>query len=72
MAKISTKNQITLPVDALRRIGWKPGDEVVVEPEDTDRLTIRRIEKDPSAGLGVFEGLYEPGYLDELRAKERA
>ncbi len=31
-----------------------------------------RIEPDLSQALGVFDGLYEPGYLDLLRSQERA
>ena len=30
MAKVSSKNQVTLPVDVLRAAGLRPGDEVTV------------------------------------------
>jgi hypothetical protein len=33
---------------------------------------VRRVSRDVERALGVFDGLYEPGYLDRLRAGERA
>ena len=72
MQKISSKHQVTLPVTALESAGLKGGDEVVIEAEGTDRIVVRRVSKDANAALGVFDGLYEPGYLERLRSGERA
>ena len=72
MPKVSSKHQITLPVEALKRAGLKVGDEVVIEAEGIDRIVVRRISRDAEKALGVFDGLYEPGYLERLRAGERA
>lgn len=72
MPRISSKNQITLPVETLETAGLKPGDEVTVQADGPDRIVVRRIAPDAERGLGVFDGLYEPGYLDRLRAGERA
>lgn len=72
MPRISTKNQVTLPVESLEAAALRPGDEVVIEAEGTDRIVIHRAAADLSAALGVFDGLYEPGYLDRLRSEERA
>ncbi len=72
MPRISAKHQITLPVEALKRSGLHPGDEVAVESEGSDRIVVRRLSRSPQAGLGVFDGLYEPGYLEHLRSEERA
>jgi bifunctional DNA-binding transcriptional regulator/antitoxin component of YhaV-PrlF toxin-antitoxin module len=72
MPKISSKHQVTLPVESLERSGLGPGDEVAIEAEGTDRIVVRRAERDPAKALGIFDGLYEPGYLEELRAGERA
>ena len=72
MARISSKNQVTLPVESLERAGMKAGDEVAIEAESRDRIVVRKAVRDPARGFGVFEGLYEPGYLDRLRACERA
>ena len=72
MPRISSKHQVTLPVAALEQAGLKEGDEVAIEAEETDRIVVRRVGRDAKAGLGVFDGLYEPGYLEQLRSEERA
>lgn len=71
---ISSKNQITLPVNALREAGLVPGTrlevfvglggEIRLLPADESRL--ERLER----GAGSLTGLYEPGYLEELRRGE--
>ncbi len=72
MPKISSKHQVTLPVESLRAAGLRAGDEVTIEPEGPDRIVVHRAAPDLDAALGVFDGLYEPGYLDRLRSEERA
>lgn len=72
MPRISSKNQVTLPVESLQAAGLCPGDEVVIEAEGDDRIVVHRAAPDLNAALGIFDGLYEPGYLERLRAKERA
>lgn len=66
MPKISSKNQVTLPVDALSDAGLKAGDEVTIEATDEGAIVIRRA-LDIDAAIGIFSGLYEPGYLKKLR-----
>jgi bifunctional DNA-binding transcriptional regulator/antitoxin component of YhaV-PrlF toxin-antitoxin module len=72
MPRISSKNQVTLPVETLNRAGLEVGDEVAIEAEGADRIVVRRVARDVERALGVFDGLYEPGYLEQLRAGERA
>jgi bifunctional DNA-binding transcriptional regulator/antitoxin component of YhaV-PrlF toxin-antitoxin module len=72
MPRISSKHQVTLPVESLERAGLKAGDEVAIEAEGSDRIVVRRALREPEDALGVFDGLYEPGYLDKLRSGERA
>jgi len=72
MSRISSKHQVTLPVESLERAGLKPGDEVRIEAEGPDRIVVQRIAHTPAEALGVFDGLYEPGYLEQLRSGERA
>ncbi len=72
MPRISSKHQVTLPVASLERAGLRAGDEVAIEAEGPDRIVVVRAERDPTCALGVFDGLYEPGHLERLRAKERA
>lgn len=72
MPRISSKHQVTLPVDTLKRAGLGAGDEVAIEAEGVDRIVVRRVSRDIQAAIGVFDGLYEPGYLERLRSGERA
>lgn len=72
MPRISSKHQITLPVETLERAGLRAGDNVTIEADGADRIVVRRTPPDPAQALGVFDGLYEPGYLDRLRSEERA
>jgi len=72
MPRISSKHQVTLPVETLEQAGLRAGDEVEIEAEGPDRIVVRRVERDPARALGVFDGLYEPDYLERLRAGERA
>jgi bifunctional DNA-binding transcriptional regulator/antitoxin component of YhaV-PrlF toxin-antitoxin module len=72
MPRISSKHQVTLPVESLERAGLRAGDEVAIEAEAADRIVVRRARRDIDHALGVFDGLYEPDYLERLRSGERA
>lgn len=72
MPRISSKHQVTLPVETLRRAGLEAGDEVTIEAEGPDRIIVRRAARDRERAFGVFDGLYEPEYLERLRSGERA
>jgi bifunctional DNA-binding transcriptional regulator/antitoxin component of YhaV-PrlF toxin-antitoxin module len=71
MARISSKHQVTLPVESLEAAGLRAGDEVVIEAEGADRIVVHRAAPDLASALGVFDGLYEPSYLEKLRSEER-
>lgn len=72
MPKISSKHQITIPVESLERAGLGPGDEVAIEAEGPERIVVKKVPPNPARGLGVFDGLYGEGYLERLRSGERA
>ena len=72
MPRISTKHQVTLPVESLEAAGLRPGDEVVIEAEGADRIVIHRAAPDLASALGVFDGLYETGHLEKRRSEERS
>jgi bifunctional DNA-binding transcriptional regulator/antitoxin component of YhaV-PrlF toxin-antitoxin module len=68
MSVISRKNQVTLPVDALRAAGLEPGDDVRVEVVGPGRLELVRADELVEEFAGVFDSsVYPEGYLDELR-----
>lgn len=51
-SRISTKNQVTIPVDTLRTIGLKAGDEVEFAVNDAGFITVTKSES-----LNPFEKL---------------
>lgn len=68
MSVISRKNQVTLPVEALRKAGLGPGDDVRVQAAGPGRLELIRAEELVAEFAGVFdETVYPDDYLDELR-----
>lgn len=71
MSRISSKNQVTLPVEQMQKAGLEALDEVEVMAQNDGQITIRRAKGGVAGGLGIFDGLYEPGYLEQLRKGER-
>lgn len=68
MGVISRKNQVTLPVEALRAAGLEPGDDVRVRAVGPGRLELLRAEDLVEEFAGVFDAtVYPDGYLDDLR-----
>lgn len=72
--RLSRKNQVTIPVAVLERVGLAPGDELRVDTDESGRIVLEREETLGERRLrwleeraGRFTGLYPPGYLDELR-----
>ena len=66
MPKISTKNQVTLPVAALEEAGLQAGDQVVIEAIEDGELRIRRGALTFDSAFGALTGTYPAGYLDTL------
>ncbi len=65
--RVSSKHQVTLPVDVLSRAGVGPGDRLRVEAETPGRIVLVR-DVDPLAvHAGALTGVYRRGELDELR-----
>jgi len=66
-SRISSKNQLTLPVEALGGAGLRAGDRLRVEVRGPGELLLVR-EVDPiDTYAGSLTGIYGPGYLEELR-----
>ncbi len=67
MPRVSTKNQVTLPVEAMRAAGLHAGDEVAVRPVGDGEVIIAVRGSRVRRHAGIATGLYQPGELDELR-----
>lgn len=69
--RISSKNQVTIPVAVLREAGFRPGDRVRVEVDGAGWIVIGPTDESVDALVdrisGSLTGVYGPGYLDELR-----
>jgi AbrB family looped-hinge helix DNA binding protein len=69
MAKVSSKNQITLPVEAMRAAGLRAGEEVTVRPIGDGELIIAARGSRIRRHAGIAAGIYEEGELDRLRGE---
>ncbi|MGD9695145.1 MAG: hypothetical protein AB7V42_05735 [Thermoleophilia bacterium] len=70
MSIISKKNQITLPVETLRRAGMKPGDDVRITAVGPGKVEILSVDELIDRYSGIFgKDVYPDGYLEELRAE---
>lgn len=75
--RLSSKRQVTIPIDALRQTGLAPGDELKVDVDRAGRIVLSRAH-DREARLraieetaGAFTGVYEPDSLERLRNEWR-
>ena len=66
MAKISAKNQITIPVTALEEARLHAGDQVSIEVLGDGELRVRRGASTFADAFGVLTGVYPEGYLAQL------
>jgi bifunctional DNA-binding transcriptional regulator/antitoxin component of YhaV-PrlF toxin-antitoxin module len=69
--RLSAKNQATIPVDALRRAGLKPGDELQVEAAGAGRIVLTRVEETLATYAGRLTGVYPKHALQKLRREWR-
>ncbi len=70
MGRISSKNQITIPVAALEEVGLHAGEQVTIEPVSEGELRIRRSAVSFEDAFGALTGTYLPGYLPQLDAED--
>ena len=65
--RLSSKNQITIPVSVLREMGVRAGDELEIVPRGR-QATIRPAGSPPWAKhVGSLRGVWPTGHLDALR-----
>jgi AbrB family looped-hinge helix DNA binding protein len=69
VTRISTKNQVTLPVEALRKAGLRAGEELRVEADGSGRIVLIREDDPITRYAGIFH--YPKGYLKKLRSEWR-
>jgi bifunctional DNA-binding transcriptional regulator/antitoxin component of YhaV-PrlF toxin-antitoxin module len=67
MPRVSSKNQITLPVDAMRVAGLSAGDEVTVRPIGDGKVLVAASGSRVRRHSGIATGIYRPGELNQLR-----
>jgi bifunctional DNA-binding transcriptional regulator/antitoxin component of YhaV-PrlF toxin-antitoxin module len=72
MSRISTKNQVTVPVAALLEAGLRSGDQVVIEPIGDGELRVRRATLGFDEAFGALTGAYPDGYLQRLDDEDAA
>jgi len=68
-SKISSKNQITIPSDALRGAGLEVGDRVVAHADGAGRVILEREHDVIAEFAGALTGVYLLGELDDLRSE---
>jgi bifunctional DNA-binding transcriptional regulator/antitoxin component of YhaV-PrlF toxin-antitoxin module len=65
--RISSKNQITIPADALRVAGLVIGERVVARADGPGRVVLEREHDVLAEFAGALTGVYEQNELDDLR-----
>lgn len=72
MSRVSSKNQVTIPVRVLRDAGLRAGDEVVVRASGQGRVEVERADDLVRRFAGSLPaGTYPPGHLEQLRGEWR-
>ncbi|MGI8944857.1 MAG: AbrB/MazE/SpoVT family DNA-binding domain-containing protein [Thermoleophilaceae bacterium] len=66
---MSSKNQVTLPVAAMREAGLSAGDEVTIRPAGRGEVVVAVRGSRVRRHAGIADGVYEPGEGDRLRGE---
>lgn len=69
--RISAKNQATIPVEALRKAGLRPGDVVRAQAAGPGRIVLLREEDTIRKFAGALTGVFRRGDLERLRREWR-
>ena len=68
-SRISSKNQITIPAEALRSAGLQAGERVVAHADGAGRVILEREHDVIAEFAGALTGTYRPCELDDLRSE---
>ena len=66
VTRITSKNQVTLPVATLRDAGLVAGDEVRVSVESTGRIVVARADDPFMTAASALDGCWPEGVLTFL------
>lgn len=69
MSRVSSKNQVTLPVDVMKRAGVRAGDDVVARVSGEGEIVLAARGSRIRRHAGIVSGLYAPGEIDRLRGE---
>lgn len=69
--RVTSKNQATIPVAALRKAGLQAGDTVDIEATGPGTVVITRATDPIRKYAGSLTGVYPKGYLKKLRGEWR-
>jgi AbrB family looped-hinge helix DNA binding protein len=64
---VSSKNQITIPVEAMRAAGLRAGDELTVRPIGEGEIILATRGSRVRRHAGIATEIYRNGELDQLR-----
>lgn len=56
-SRVSSKNQVTIPVDILRKVGLKEGDEVEFSVNENGKLEVVPVKNPLDNVIGLFDRL---------------
>lgn len=65
--KISSKHQVTIPLDAMRAAGLEAGERVVAHAEGPGRVVLEREHDLLGEFAGALTGVFAEGELEHLR-----
>ena len=68
-SRISSKNQITIPAEALRSAGLRAGERVVAHADGAGRVILEREHDVIAEFAGALTGTYRPDELEDLRSE---
>lgn len=73
MTRLSAKNQITLPVETVRKAGLVPGVELTVDVDSKGRIIVTELVTGDwiDEVAGGLTGVYGPNALEEQRRGDR-
>jgi bifunctional DNA-binding transcriptional regulator/antitoxin component of YhaV-PrlF toxin-antitoxin module len=67
MPKVSSKNQVTIPVKVMRAAGLRPGDELTIRLAGYGEIVLAIRGSQVRRHAGIARGIYKDDELERLR-----